>query len=135
METPDNETIRFDFPGLGDRELPLILALMPVLSHKATDATNFESASFDIPVGSGPYRIATVDPGQKLILKRNPDYWAKDLASQRGLFNFDTVEIDYYRDPDKPFRGISYRPRRFPHRNRSFALDNGIRFSRRACAS
>ncbi len=36
VETPDNETIRFDFPGLGDRELPLILALMPVLSHKAT---------------------------------------------------------------------------------------------------
>jgi peptide/nickel transport system substrate-binding protein len=106
VDTPDSETIRFDFPGLGDRELPLILALMPVLSHKATDAANFESASFDIPVGSGPYRIATVDPGQKLILKRDPNYWAKDLPSQRGLFNFDTIEIDYYRDPTSLFEAF-----------------------------
>jgi peptide/nickel transport system substrate-binding protein len=106
VETPDAETIRFDFPGLNDRELPLILALMPVLSRKTTDAVNFESASFDIPVGSGAYRISEVDPGEKLILQRNPNYWARDLPSQRGLFNFDTIEIDYYRDPNSMFEAF-----------------------------
>jgi peptide/nickel transport system substrate-binding protein len=106
VETPDPETIRFDFAGLNDRELPLILALMPVLSRKATDVANFDSASFDIPVGSGPYRISEVDAGEKLILRRNPNYWAKDLPSQRGLFNFDTIEIDYYRDPNSMFEAF-----------------------------
>ena len=106
VETPDAETIRFDFPGLGDRELPLILALMPVLSRKATDAVDFESASFDIPLGSGPYRIVAVEPGQKLVLARNRRYWAKDLPSQRGLFNFDTIEFDYFRDPNSLFEAF-----------------------------
>ncbi|MGP8232505.1 MAG: extracellular solute-binding protein [Methylovirgula sp.] len=107
VETPDAETIRFDFPGLNDRELPLILALMPVLSHKATNADDFDTASFAIPLGSGPYKIAEVDPGQKLILRRNTRYWAKNLPSQRGLFNFDTIEIDYYRDPNSLFEAFS----------------------------
>lgn len=64
VETPDDETIRFDFPGLSDRELPLILALMPVLSRHATDTADFDAASFAIPLGSGPYEIAEVDPGK-----------------------------------------------------------------------
>ncbi len=106
VEVPDAETIRFDFPGVDDRELPLILALMPVLSRRTTDVANFEQASFAIPVGSGPYRIAQVDPGEKLILRRNPAYWAKDLPSQRGFFNFDTIEIDYYRDANSLFEAF-----------------------------
>ncbi|MGH6817358.1 MAG: extracellular solute-binding protein [Methylovirgula sp.] len=106
VEVPDAETIRFDFPDVDDRELPLILALMPVLSQRATDAANFEQASFAIPVGSGPYRVAEVDPGEKLILRRNPDYWAKDLPSQRGFFNFDEIEIDYYRDASSLFEAF-----------------------------
>ncbi len=106
VEVPDAETIRFDFPAVDDRELPLILALMPVLSRRTTDVANFEQASFAIPVGSGPYRIAEVDPGEKLILRRNPDYWAKDLPSQRGFFNFDAIEIDYYRDANSLFEAF-----------------------------
>jgi peptide/nickel transport system substrate-binding protein len=106
VEVPDAETIRFDFPGVDDRELPLILALMPVLSRRVTDVANFEQASFAIPVGSGPYRIAEVDPGEKLILRRNPAYWAKDLPSQRGFFNFDEIEIDYYRDANSLFEAF-----------------------------
>lgn len=106
VETPDSETIRFEFPGIGDRELPLILALMPVLSRRATDAANFELASLAIPVGSGPYRISEVDPGERLILRRNPNYWAKDLPSQRGFFNFEEIDIDYYRDANSLFEAF-----------------------------
>ncbi len=106
VEVLDAETVRFDFPGLNDRELPLILALMPVLSRRSTDVADFEQASFAIPLGSGPYRISEVDPGEKLVLVRNPDYWAKDVPSQRGFFNFDEIEIDYYRDASSLFQAF-----------------------------
>jgi peptide/nickel transport system substrate-binding protein len=107
VETPDAETIRFDFPGLNDRELPLILALMPVLSRQATSVSDFDTASFAIPLGSGPYKIAAVEPGRKLILERDTRYWAQNLPSQRGLFNFNTIEMDYYRDQNSLFEAFS----------------------------
>ena len=98
IETPDDRTVRFDLAGIGDRELPLTLALMPVLPKHRTDAEKFDETSLDIPVGSGPYTIAQVKPGELLQLKRNPDYWAKDLPIHRGLFNFDEIRIEYFRD-------------------------------------
>ncbi len=98
LETPDDETVRYDLTGGDDLELPLILALMPVLSQKHTDVERFSETSLAIPVGSGPYVIAAMEPGQSLTLKRNPDYWAKDLPTSKGLYNFDEVRIEYFRD-------------------------------------
>lgn len=106
VETPDAETIRFDFPGINDREMPLTLALMPVLPHHRVNPETFDNASLAIPIGSGPYRVVEVDPGQRLILRRNKDYWAKDLPVDRGLFNFDEIEIDYYRDANALFEAF-----------------------------
>ena len=103
VTTPDPETIRFDVEGLGDRELPLFIGLMPVLSSKATDAAHFDETTLKPPLASGPYRVAAVDPGQKLVLERNPDYWGRDLPTRRGMFNFDRVDIDYYRDANALF--------------------------------
>ena len=103
VTTPDSETIRFDLQGSGDRELPLFLGLMPVLSSKATDAAHFDETTLRPPLASGPYRVGAVDPGQKLVLERNPDYWARDLPTRRGMFNFDRVDIDYYRDANALF--------------------------------
>ena len=98
LETPDDETVRYDLTGGDDLELPLILALMPVLSQKHTDVERFSETSLAIPVGSGPYVIAAMEPGQSLTLKRNPDYWAKDLPTSKGLYNFDEIRIEYFRD-------------------------------------
>lgn len=106
VETPDAETIRFDFPGINDREMPLTLALMPILSPHFFNPATFDNASLAIPIGSGPYRVAAVDPGQKLILRRNKNYWAKDLPVNRGRFNFDEIEIDYYRDGNALFEAF-----------------------------
>ena len=103
VTTPDPETIRFDLQGSGDRELPLFLGLMPVLSSKATDAARFDETTLKPPLASGPYRVSAVDPGQKLVLERNPDYWGRDLPTRRGMFNFDRVDIDYYRDANALF--------------------------------
>jgi len=106
IETPDAQTIRYDLKGLDDREMPLILALMPVLPRHAIDLAKFEDTNLAIPIGSGPYRITDVTPGERLILKRNEDYWAKDLPIRRGLFNFDTIEITYYRDANSQFEAF-----------------------------
>ena len=49
------------------------------------------------PVGSGPYIITAVNSGKSIIYTKNPDYWARNLPVQRGFFNFDTIQVDYYR--------------------------------------
>ncbi|MDB5643182.1 MAG: uncharacterized protein JWN07_2499 [Hyphomicrobiales bacterium] len=121
VETPDAATISFDLTGSQDRELPLTIALMPALSKARTDPERFVETSLDIPVGSGPYRIENVRPGESLILKRNPDYWAKDLPIHRGLFNFDEIRIEYFRDAAslyEAFKGglIDYREETNPTR-------------------
>jgi len=106
LETPDPLTVRCDLTGAGDRELPMILALMPVLSRAHTDAEHFEEQTLQIPVGSGPYVVSEVKPGQQLVLKRDPNYWARDLPITRGLYNFDEIRIDYYRDATAMFEAF-----------------------------
>jgi len=98
--------IRFDLAGSDDRELPLILGLMPVLPKHAIDVRAFEETTFDKPVGSGPYVVADVDPGKHVTLKRDPNYWGRDLAINRGLWNFDEVRYDYYRDANAYFEAF-----------------------------
>jgi peptide/nickel transport system substrate-binding protein len=90
--------VKFTFEGGGDREMPLIMGLMPVFPKHALTAEAFDKTSFDKPLASGPYIVAEVQPGAAIVLKRNPDYWGRDLAITRGQFNFDTIRIDYYRD-------------------------------------
>ena len=105
-DAPDARTVRFDLAGADDRELPLTLAIMPVLSGAHTDAEHFEDQTLQIPVASGPYRVAEVVPGQRLVLKRDPDYWARDLPVSKGLYNFDEIRIDYFRDATAMFEAF-----------------------------
>ncbi|MPZ38733.1 MAG: ABC transporter substrate-binding protein [Rhizobiales bacterium] len=92
-------SVRFDLPG-DDRELPLILGLMPVLPKHAIDPATFEETTIKPMIGSGPYLIGKVDPGRSLTLVRNPNYWGRDLAVNRGFWNFDEIRYDFYRDPN-----------------------------------
>ena len=90
--------VKFTFEGGGDREMPLIVGLMPVLPRHKISAESFEKTSFEKPVASGPYVVESVDPGASITFRRNPNYWGRDLPIMRGQFNFDTIRIDYYRD-------------------------------------
>jgi peptide/nickel transport system substrate-binding protein len=90
--------VRFTFLDASDRELPLILGLMPVFAAHATTAERFESASMTPLLGSGPYTVSRVDPGRALAFVRDPDYWGRDLPVNRGRFNVDEIRFDYYRD-------------------------------------
>jgi peptide/nickel transport system substrate-binding protein len=97
-EIVGERTIRFDLAGSNDRELPLILGLMPVLPKHAINPETFEETSFAPLIGSGPYVVGKVEPGKSVTLVRNPDYWGRDLAINRGFWNFDEIRFDYYRD-------------------------------------
>jgi peptide/nickel transport system substrate-binding protein len=95
--------VRFDLAGADDRELPLILALMPVLPKHAVDLARFEETTFAPPIGSGPYVVKDVDPGKSVTLGRNRAYWGDGLAVNRGLWNFDEIRFEFYRDANVHF--------------------------------
>jgi peptide/nickel transport system substrate-binding protein len=105
-EVLDPLTIRFDLAGANDRELPLILGLMPILPRHAVDVATFEETSMTGLVGSGPYRVGPIKPGASVTLTRNPDYWGRDLPVNRGLWNFDEVKIDFYRESNGQFEAF-----------------------------
>ncbi len=102
----DERTVRFDLSNDHDRELPLILALMPILPKHAVDPDTFEDTSLLPPLGSGPYVVAEIDAGRSLTLRRNPNYWGRDLAVNRGFWNFDTWRFEYYRDANSQFEAF-----------------------------
>jgi peptide/nickel transport system substrate-binding protein len=105
-EALDPRTVRFDLSGADDRELPLILGLMPVLAQHAVKVDSFEKTSFQPLLGSGPYRVATVQPGETVIFTRDPNYWGRDLPINRGVWNFDSIRYDYYRDGNTYFEAF-----------------------------
>ena len=120
-EAPDAHTVRYDLTGVNDRELPLILAIMPILPKHKTDAEAFDNTTLTIPVGSGPYVISAVKPGEQVKMTRNPDYWGKDLPVMRGLFNFGEIRFDYFRDTNTWYEAmasgvIDFRPESDPTR-------------------
>jgi peptide/nickel transport system substrate-binding protein len=95
-------SVRFTFDAAGDREIPLILGLMPILPRHKFD----REPTLEPPVGSGPYRVAHVDPGRSIAYRRNPDWWARDLPAMRGRFNFDEIRIESYRDEASLFEAF-----------------------------
>ncbi|MFQ5520343.1 MAG: extracellular solute-binding protein [Candidatus Methylomirabilia bacterium] len=90
--------VKFIF-GKGDnRELPLIVGQMRVLSKAYWSTREFEKTTLEPPLGSGPYRVESVDPGRSITYRRVKDYWGARLPVNVGRDNFDTIRFDYYRD-------------------------------------
>ena len=104
--------VRFVFqPGVVNHELPLILGQLPVLPKHYWKSRPFDVASLDVPLGSGPYHIVSFEAGRYVVLHRNPTYWGRDLPVNRGLYNFNVIRVDYYRDFTvslEAFRGGAY---------------------------
>ena len=99
-------SVRFDLTGADDRELPLILGLMPILAKHAVNPDTFEDTTFEPLLGSGPYSVVAVKPGESVTFKRNSNYWGRDLPINRGLWNFDQIKFDYYRDGNTHFEAF-----------------------------
>jgi microcin C transport system substrate-binding protein len=98
VEVRDPHRIRFVFRQGGNRDLPLIIGDLPILSKAWWADRNFERSGTEPPLGSGPYRIETYETGRFVVLRRVEDHWSKDQPVNRGRWNFDRVRFDYFRD-------------------------------------
>lgn len=97
-EKLDDRTVRFTLSPDRNRETAMILCIMPILSQRYWAHRTFDATTLEPPVSSGPYRIEAVDPGRRIVYRRDPHYWAADLPVNRGQNNFDRIVYDYYRD-------------------------------------
>jgi peptide/nickel transport system substrate-binding protein len=102
-EKTGERSVRFTFKEGGDRELPMLIGLMAILPKHAIEPETFDQSSLTPPLGSGPYRVESVDPGRSVVLSRRDDYWGKDLPIKRGVDNFDEIRVEYYRDANVYF--------------------------------
>ncbi|NBN62186.1 ABC transporter substrate-binding protein [Microvirga tunisiensis] len=98
FEVMGERTVRLTFKNGNNRELPLLIGLAPMFSKAATDAEAFDKSTLKPPLGTGPYVFAEIVPGRRVVYRRNPTYWAKDLPQKRGFDNFDEIRIEYFRD-------------------------------------
>jgi microcin C transport system substrate-binding protein len=97
-EAIDRHTVRYIFSGTQTRDLPMMVASLPILPKAYYATRKFEETSLEPPLGSGPYRIGDFKPGTQVTYKRRDDYWARDLNVMRGLYNFDDVRYEYFRE-------------------------------------
>jgi microcin C transport system substrate-binding protein len=98
VEAIDVQTVRFTFSVANSRDLPLIVASLPILSKAYYATHEFDQTTLEPPLGSGPYKIGDFKVGTYVSYKRRDDYWAKDLPVNRGRYNFDEVRYDYFRE-------------------------------------
>ena len=101
--------VKFTFKdGVPTRDLPQTVGGLPIFSkaYYETSGADFEESTLTPAIGSGPYVLESIDVGQQIIYKRNPDYWGKDLPINKGRHNFDTIRIEYFADYNSAFEGF-----------------------------
>lgn len=98
IDVINQHTVRFHFAAKGDRELALIMGLMPILPRHAFSQDTFEQTTLKPVIGSGPYTIGVVSPGRRISFVRNVDYWGWGLPANRGRHNFDAIQVEFFRD-------------------------------------
>lgn len=97
MEKVGDHSVRFTFNDKADRETPLIIAAStPILPKHAINPDRFEESSLNIPIGSGPYKIKEIRPGERITYARDPNYWGKDIPSKVGFDNYDEISVTYF---------------------------------------
>ncbi|WP_246332894.1 extracellular solute-binding protein [Aureimonas mangrovi] len=106
IEKVGEHGVRFTFGDAADRELPLLLAGLPVLPEHDHDPETFGRSTLRPLVGSGPYLIDRVEPGSRVVYRRNPDYWGRDLPVKQGLDNYAQITVEYFRDVNAMFEGF-----------------------------
>ncbi|SFT50469.1 peptide/nickel transport system substrate-binding protein [Sedimentitalea nanhaiensis] len=91
-------TVRLEF-NTDNRELALIAGMRPVLKKAQWQGKDFTASGLDeIPIGTGAYVVSDFEASRHVTLRRNPDYWGKDLPFRRGTQNFDEMRIEFYGD-------------------------------------
>ncbi|HYG91889.1 MAG TPA: extracellular solute-binding protein [Azospirillum sp.] len=131
VEALDGRRVRIALKTTGEIK-PIIdfgTAIAPQPRHWWTaNGRDISKTTLEPPLGSGPYRIKTVDPGRSITYERVADYWGKDLAVNRGSHNFDLVKVDFYRDDDVMFEAFKAGAYDFRPENRAQRWTTGYDF-------
>jgi microcin C transport system substrate-binding protein len=117
-EVTGEREVTFTFDAPGNRELPHIMGQLQIMPKHWWEGTDSQGRKRDIsrstlepPLGSGPYRIKDFQANRHVLFERVPDYWAKDLNVNVGVYNFDEIRFDEYRDSAvllEAFKGDQY---------------------------
>jgi len=102
----NRHSIRFVLKRAGNSLLILRLGELPVLPQHYWKDRDFKATTYEPPLGSGPYRITQVSPGRSLRFERVKDWWGAKLPVNRGKYNFDRVEVEFYRDSHVAFEAF-----------------------------
>ncbi|NMY25733.1 ABC transporter substrate-binding protein [Pseudomonas sp. WS 5021] len=104
--------VRFDFSSSENRTLPLDIATLPVFPEHWWKSRDFANGGgYEVPLGSGPYKVSKINSGSTITFQRDPDWWGKDLPVSRGLYNFDRLSLEYFGDTEvarQVLRGGAY---------------------------
>jgi microcin C transport system substrate-binding protein len=103
----DDARVTVSFAPKRGRDVPLLVAGLPIFSRAYYTGRPFDESTLDIPLGSGPYKVGRFEPGRYIEYQRVKDWWGADLPVARGQNNFDTLRFEYYRDRDVGFEGFS----------------------------
>ncbi len=98
VTAPDASQVTFTFVTSKNRELPLIIAQMPILPRHDWQNKKFAETTLSPMLSGGPYKVGTVKPGQSIEFIRNPNWWGQKININKGRYNFDKVTFTYYRD-------------------------------------
>lgn len=98
VEVLSPQRVKFTFSNLQNRELVMTVGQMPVLPKHYWEQHDFTAGNLEIPLGSGPYKVKSVQAGRQVVYERVADYWGRDLPINRGRYNIDEITYDYYRD-------------------------------------
>ena len=90
--------VKFNFKNPNNRELKFIIAQLPVLSKAYYSKVDFAKTTLVPPLGSGPYKVKSIESGRSITYERRDDYWAKSLPVNVGFYNFDEIKYEYYKD-------------------------------------
>src|SRR6266851_2987662 len=106
-EALDDATLIVTFAEKRARDVPLYVASLPIFSKAYYATRPFDESTLDIPLGSGPYKVGKFEANRYIEYDRVKDWWGADLPVSRGIYNFDTVRYEFYRDRDVAFEGFT----------------------------
>lgn len=106
VQALSSDAVEVAFSGKQTRQLPMVVATLPILSKSYYEAQDFTTTSLEPPLGSGPYRVGKYEQGRYIEYQRVTEWWARDLPVTRGAFNFDAIRIEFFRDRQIAFEAM-----------------------------
>jgi microcin C transport system substrate-binding protein len=106
-EALDDMTVAVSFAEKRARDVPLYVAGLPIFSKKYYETHAFDESTLDTPLGSGPYKVGKFEVNRFIEYERVKDWWGADLPACRGLYNYDVIRYEFYRDRDVAFEGFT----------------------------